>query len=123
MGFKYLILLSALLVVSEGFYTTKSIKISNLLLKVKTYNINLVYFENKDPSSESVEIHIDQNDNIEFPDFFSVKISDLTSESVVFEKIPKGPKYPLGDGNVYTINLQRKLEKLNTVNNQQVNLE
>jgi hypothetical protein len=39
-------------------------------------------------------------------------------KSLVFEKIQKGPSYPIGDGNVYTVDSDRKVE-MTKMNNDQ----
>jgi len=52
-----------------------------------------------------------------------VKLSALSAVSVIFEKIPKGPCYPIGDGNVYTVDSNRKVHMTQITNDQQVNIE
>ena len=121
----YLILLSILLVSSEGFYTTRSKKLLNILKTTTILNVKLycILWTNKGPTGESVELLINQNDNIEFPNEFSVKLSALSAVSVVFEKIQKGPSYPIGDGNVYTVDSDRKVQMTKMNNDQQVNIK
>ena len=51
-----------------------------------------------------------------------MKLSALSAVSVVFEKIQKGPSYPIGDGNVYTVDSDRKVKMTKMTNDQQVNI-
>ena len=53
-------------------------------------------------SSESVQIQFDQDTNAEFPSEFKVKVSSLNT--INFAQIEKGDSYPLGSGQVFTVN-------------------